>query len=167
MKLSDGQQWYASYSVGNREPVRDDFIDAMEGKIPKHETLRNVEAGWRFRKQNVTLTANYYLMDYKNQLVPTGKVNDVGALIRTNADESYRTGIELEGSVRLNSKILWNANVAFSQNKIKNFDEVLYDYGTNFDEYNEVINSYANTDIAFSPNVIAGSALMYSPVERF
>jgi len=166
-QVTDGQQWYASYSVGNREPVRDDFIDAMEGKIPKHETLRNVEAGWRFHKQNVTLTANYYLMDYKNQLVPTGKVNDVGALIRTNADESYRTGIELEGSVRLNSKMLWNMNVAFSRNKIKNFDEVLYDYGTNFDEYNEVINSYANTDIAFSPNVITGSAFMYSPAEGF
>lgn len=164
-EMSSEQQWYASYSIGNREPVRDDFIDAIAGKIPRHETLRNVEAGWRFRKQNVTFTANYYLMDYKNQLVPTGKLNDVGALIRTNTDESYRTGIELEGSVRLSSRFLWNANFAISKNKIKKFNEVLYDYGTNFDEYQEVVKNYTNTDIAFSPNVVAGSVLMYSPIK--
>ena len=166
-EISSKQQWYASYSIGNREPVRDDFIDAIGGNVPKHETLRNVEAGWRFRNQNITFTANYYLMDYKNQLVPTGKVNDVGALIRTNVDQSYRTGIELEGSVRLSAKFLWNANVALSQNKIKDFNEVLYDYGVNFDEYNEVVTEYSNTDIAFSPNIIAGSALMYSPLKGF
>jgi iron complex outermembrane recepter protein len=164
---STEQQWYASYSIGNREPVRDDFIDAIAGTVPKHETLRNVEAGWRFRKQNLTLTANYYLMNYKNQLVPTGKVNDVGALIRTNVDESYRTGIELEGSVKLSAEFLWNVNLAISQNKIKNFNEVLYDYGVNFDEYNEVVTSYSNTDIAVSPNLIAGSALMYMPWRGF
>ena len=164
-EVSTEQQWYASYSIGNREPVRDDFIDAIAGNVPKHETLRNIEAGWRFRKQNVTLTANYYLMDYKNQLVPTGKVNDVGALIRTNVAESYRSGIELEGSVRLSPQLMWNANFTLSQNKIKNFNEVLYDYGANFDEYNEVVRVYSNTDIAFSPNVIAGSTMMYSPVK--
>jgi iron complex outermembrane receptor protein len=163
-EVSDQQQWYASYAIGNREPVRDDFIDAIAGKVPRHETLRNVEAGWRFHKQNITLTANYYLMNYKNQLVPTGEVNDVGALIRTNVDESYRTGVELEGSVRINSKFSWNANLALSQNKIKNFNEMLYDYGDNFDEYNEVVTSYGNTDIAFSPNVIVGSTFMYSPL---
>lgn len=163
--VSNSQQWYASFSVGNREPVRDDFVDAVAGQIPKHETLGNLEAGWRFRNQNFSLTANYYLMDYKNQLVPTGKVNDVGALIRTNVDKSYRTGIELEGAVRINTQLSWNANLSFSQNKIKNFEEVLYDYGVNFDEYNEVTTAYTNSDIAFSPNVIAGSTMMYAPVK--
>lgn len=165
-QTSDEQQWYASYAVGNREPVRDDFIDASAGINPKHETLRNVEAGWRFRKNNLILNVNYYLMNYKNQLVPTGKLNDVGAIVRTNVDESYRTGIELEGSVRLDSKVQWNANLTLSQNKIKNFDEVIYDYGTNFDEYNEVVNNYSDTDISFSPNVIAGSGLMYTPIKN-
>jgi iron complex outermembrane recepter protein len=165
-QTSDEQQWYASYAVGNREPVRDDFIDAPAGVNPKHETLRNVEAGWRFRKNNLILNVNYYLMNYKNQLVPTGKLNDVGALVRTNVDESYRTGVELEGSVRLSSKVHWNANLTFSQNRIKNFEEVIYDYGTNFDEFNAVVNIYSNTDISFSPNVIAGSGLMYTPIKN-
>jgi len=163
---SDDQQWYASYAVGNREPVRDDFIDALAGTSPKAETLRNVEAGWRYRKNNLTLNVNYYLMNYKNQLVPTGKLNDVGALVRTNVDDSYRTGIEVEGSVRMGSKVVWNANLTVSKNKIKKFNEIIYDYGTNFDEYNEIINTYSDTDISFSPNVIAGSGLMFVPIKN-
>ncbi len=165
-QTSTEQQWYASYAVGNREPVRDDFIDALAGTTPKHESLRNVEAGWRYKKNNLALNVNYYLMNYKNQLVPTGKLNDVGAIVRANVDESYRTGIELEGSIRLGSRVQWNANLTLSQNKIKNFDEVIYDYGTNFDEYNEVVNNYSDTDISFSPNVIAGSGLMYTPIKN-
>lgn len=163
--VSDAQSVYASYSVGNREPVRNDFIDALGGATPSHENLQNIEAGWRYRKNNFALTANYYWMNYKNQLVPTGEVNDVGANIRTNVDKSYRTGIELDGNLRLGNKILWNANLTVSRNKIDTFTEVLYDYGTDFDEYNEVINTYNNTDIAFSPNVIVGSGLFYTPVK--
>ncbi len=165
-EASPEQQWYASYSVGNREPVRNDFIDAIAGAAPKHETLHDIEAGWRFRKNNYNLNVNYYLMNYKNQLVPTGKLNDVGAAIRTNVDESYRTGVEVEGIVRLSSKFVWNANVTLSQNKIKNFNEVIYDYGDNFDEYNEVVNVYSNSDISFSPNVIVGSGLMFTPIKN-
>jgi iron complex outermembrane receptor protein len=165
-EASPEQQWYASYSVGNREPVRDDFIDAIAGTAPKHETLHDIEAGWRFRKNNFNVNVNYYLMNYQNQLVPTGKLNDVGAAIRTNVDESYRTGVEVEGMIRLSSKFSWNANITLSQNKIKNFNEVIYDYGDNFDEYNEVVNIYSNSDISFSPNVIAGSGLIFIPIKH-
>lgn len=164
-QATDKQQWYASYAVGNREPVRNDFIDAPADRIPKHETLRNVEAGWRFTLSRLNLNVNYYLMNYKNQLVPTGELNDVGAIVRTNVDNSYRTGIELDGSIRFNSKVLWNANFTLSQNRIKEFNEVMYDYGTNFDEYNEVVTTYTNTDIAFSPNIIAGSGFFYMPLK--
>jgi len=163
---SDEQQWYASYAIGNREPVRDDFIDAPAGTKPKPETLRNVEAGWRYRKNNFILNVNYYLMNYKNQLVPIGELNDVGAIVRTNVDDSYRTGVEVEGSIRLGSRISWNSNFTISQNKIKNFNEVTYDYGTNFDEFNEVVTTYSNSDISFSPNVIVGSGLLYVPLKN-
>lgn len=159
-------QWYASYAIANREPVRDDFIDALSGVTPKHETLRNIEAGWRWKSNKINLNLNYYLMNYKNQLVPTGKVNDVGALIRTNVEDSYRTGIEVDGSVRLHPKLFWNANLTLSRNRIRSFSEVLYDYGVNFDEYNEVINTYIDTDISFSPNLIAGSNLIYQPIRN-
>lgn len=159
----EGQQLYASYALGNREPVRDDFVDAPGGRTPRHETLRNLEAGYRRTSRNYMLHANYYLMDYRNQLVLTGSVNDVGASIRTNVGKSYRMGIELDGMLRISNQLSWNANVTLSRNKIENFNEVLYDYGQDFDEYNEVVRSHKDTDISFSPNVIAGSGFTYRP----
>jgi len=159
----EGQQIYASYAIGNREPTRDDFVDAPNGRTPQHETLRNIEAGYRRTTSNYMLHANYYLMDYKNQLVLTGTVNDVGASIRTNVGRSYRMGVELEGLVRISSRFSWNANVTLSQNKIRNFTEVLYDYGVDYDQYNEVSRTHKDSDISFSPNVIAGSGFTYKP----
>jgi iron complex outermembrane receptor protein len=100
-------------------------------------------------------------MTYKNQLVLTGQLNDVGNAIRTNVDDSYRTGIELDGMIGITPRLSWNANITLSENKIKNFTEILYDYGVNYDEYNETKKSFSNTDISFSPDIIAGSSLSY------
>ncbi len=162
-ELGEGQQLYGSYSLANREPVRDDFVDAPIGTQPKHETLRNLEVGWRWKTNKYLLNVNYYLMDYKNQLVMTGQLNDVGAAIRTNVDNSYRQGVEIDGGIWFNSKFYWNANLTLSQNKIQDFNEVIYDYGANFDEYNVIKKVYTNSDISLSPNVIAGSSFSFSP----
>jgi iron complex outermembrane receptor protein len=160
---SASQQVYASLSVANREPVRDDFVDSP-GNSPKPERLLNLEAGYRYTASNFFIHANYYLMDYKDQLVLTGALNDVGASIRTNVDESYRMGLELEGSIRFSQYFSWNANLTLSRNKIAEFTEVLYDYGVAFDEYNEVRNTYSDTDISFSPSIVAGSGFTYRPI---
>jgi iron complex outermembrane receptor protein len=100
-------------------------------------------------------------MGYKNQLVLTGKLNNVGSAIRTNVADSYRAGIEIDGGINFNEHFTWNANLTLSQNKIKNFTEVLYD-----ENYNEVDVQHKNTDIAFSPNVIAGSVFLYHPIKN-
>jgi iron complex outermembrane receptor protein len=94
--------------------------------------------------------------------VPTGALNDVGASLRTNVDKSYRSGIELEATGRLTRKFSMGANLTLSQNKVVNFNEVVYDYGENYDEYNVIENKYKKTDISFSPNVIAGGMFSYS-----
>jgi iron complex outermembrane recepter protein len=162
--LSDRHQVYSSFSIGNREPVRDDFVD-NPGSTPKPETLRNLEVGFRGRGKNHTLHLNYYLMNYKNQLVLTGELNDVGASVRTNVPNSYRMGLELDALLKLDEKLQWSANLTVSKNKIRKFIEVLYDYRVNFDEYNTIENEYTNTDISFSSNVIAGSALSFLPMK--
>lgn len=162
-EVSGNSNIYASYSIANREPVRGDFIDSPTR--PKHETLRNLEAGFRKRTSRYQLQVNYYLMNYKNQLVLTGELNDVGSSLRTNVQNSYRTGIELQGQAAFTSWLTWNANIAFSRNKIEAFNEVIYDYGPAFDEYNIIENEYNDTDIAFSPNVIAGSQLRVIPAK--
>jgi iron complex outermembrane recepter protein len=155
------QQLYFSFSVANREPVRDDFTDASGNLFPHHETLHNVELGYRRTGKKYALSANYYLMDYSDQLVLTGALNDVGASLRTNVDKSYRMGIELEGIVKINHALTWNANLTLSKNKIAEFTEVLFDYATN----KIVKNNYRDTDISFSPSVIAGSSFTYAPVK--
>lgn len=165
--LGNQSSVYASYSVANREPVRSDFIDATEGTTPTHETLGNWEVGYKTAGKKYSGGANFYLMDYENQLVLTGEVNDVGASVRTNVADSYRAGIELQGSVQLSNQLTWDANLTLSRNKIREFTEVLYDYGTNFDEYNVIRNTYQNTDISFSPATVAGSQLFYSPASPF
>lgn len=165
-ELDAFKQLYASYSVGQREPVREDFINAQVGTRPKSELLNNVEAGLRVKKSRYYVNLNYYLMSYKDQLVLTGEINDVGAPIRTNVDNSYRSGIEIEGAIRFNSNFTWGANATLSENKIKNFTEVVYDYGLNFDEFNEIQNQYSETDISFSPSLIVGSTLSYSIFEN-
>jgi iron complex outermembrane receptor protein len=160
--VNDQQNLYASFSRANREPTRDDIVNAPAGTDVKPEHLSDVEVGWKFRGKDLSFTANYYYMGYRDQLVLTGAVNDVGASLRTNVDKSYRAGVELEATGRVTPKFTIGANLTVSQNKVENFKEVLYDYGANFDEYNEIEKSYKKTDISFSPNVIAGGVLSYS-----
>jgi iron complex outermembrane receptor protein len=153
---------YASFAIANREPVRDDFRENFANKRPKHETLQNVEIAYNYMKEKTFFSANYYLMNYVNQLILTGEINDVGGYTRTNADNSYRTGIEFEaGRFFLNKKIILKGNMTLSQNKIKEFTEYIDD----FDKGGQVSILHKNSDLAFSPNFIAAINLTYSPIK--
>ncbi|WP_424963054.1 TonB-dependent receptor [Ekhidna sp.] len=165
--LNQSSNVYASFAIGNREPVRNDFIDAPNGITPKHETLRNLEVGYRKFGQDFSFQANYYLMDYENQLVLTGELNDVGSNVRQNVPDSYRMGIELVGAYQFTDQLRWDANLTLSRNKIENFTEVIYNYGPAWDEFNIEETQYKDTDISFSPNVIGGSQLAYTPFDGF
>jgi iron complex outermembrane recepter protein len=158
-RISDQSSIYGSYSVGNREPNRDDFTSSSANLFPKSELMQNVEAGFRTQRGIWAVSANYYLMHYKNQLVLTGQINDVGSSTRVNVPKSYRTGVELEGAIAFNKHLKWNANATFSQNKINNFTE----YVVNYDDggYNTI--NHGRSDISFSPNVILGSQFTFSP----
>jgi iron complex outermembrane receptor protein len=155
---------YASLSVGNREPVRGDFIDNPANKQPKHETMLDYEAGVDVKLKKALFQANFYYMDYKNQLILTGELNDVGSSIRTNVDKSYRTGVEFSANFLISKKVTLGFNTTLSQNKIDQFTEVIYDY-TDWNEVVVVENKYKNTDIAFSPNVIAAGNIVYMPAK--
>ena len=151
--LNQNERYYASFSVANREPTRSDLIDAPLGDVPSHETLYDFEAGYYFLTSKMALNANVYYMSYQNQLVLTGALNDVGSPIRTNVENSFRRGIELIAGVQVTPNVNWNANITLSQNKIEAFTESISDL---------VFNEFENTDISFSPSVIAGSDLGYA-----
>lgn len=146
---------YVSYAIGNREPIRGDFRSYTPGNRPSHETLYNLEAGYHFTGSRLRISSNFYFMDYNNQLILTGKINDVGDYTRINVKDSYRSGIELQASMRLRSKFDIGGNLTISQNKIPSFTE----YVDNSDINGQTTIEHQNTDLAFSPNVIAGIQL--------
>ncbi|MGA0560518.1 TonB-dependent receptor [Larkinella sp. VNQ87] len=157
--LNDRSSVYASYGVGHREPNRNDYTQSTPASRPKAETLNDWEAGYKLQTQRLAFSANVYYMKYKNELVLTGQINDVGAYNRVNIPSSYRAGIELEAGTVLAKNLRWNVNATFSQNKVKLFTEFL----DNYDTGEQQINRYTNTDIAFAPNTILGSQLLYTP----
>ena len=167
-QLSDKILGYGSFSVANREPVRNDFIDNPKNAQPNHETLYDYEAGLEGRFKKVLGQVNFYYMDYRNQLVLTGALNDVGSSIRENVDVSYRAGVELSGSFKLTKSVEWTLNTTISQNKIDNFIEIVTKYDTLPDgsdtEY-PVEFPNKNSDISFSPSIIAGSLISYKPAK--
>ncbi len=149
--LNDKVILYGSVAVANREPIRSDYIDS---KIePKHESLVNIELGKGFNYNIGSFNTNLYLMEYNNQLITTGEVNDVGAYIRENVKKSRRFGVELTNV--LNTKDFYvNSSLSLSRNLVYNFNETLYDYGADFSQYNIIENKYDITDLAFSPGVL-------------
>ncbi len=162
-QLDKKNQIYASLAVGNKEPNRDDFTQSSPESRPKAETLLDYEAGFRHESNSFSFQANGYFMDYQNQLILTGKVNDVGGYTRQNVKNSYRLGVELVAGYKILKNLTWQANMTLSQNKIKDFTEFTDDYDTG----DQKLLQFTGTDIAFSPNLIAGSQLEYMPFKDF
>ena len=154
-QVNDRAQIYASVAVAQREPVRSDFLDAQGVAVPASEHLTDYELGFRGIKGKLALEANLYFMDYRDQLVLTGAVNDVGGPVRTNVDDSYRAGIEVAVKYSFSDYLSWSPNISFSRSRISAFTEAVTD------------TDLTDTDISFSPNVVGGSILTYSPLHNF
>lgn len=162
-RLSDNQRMYASFAVGSKEPTRRDFTDARAGETPKAERLYNWEAGYRNQSDLWQFGLNFYYMNYDNQLINTGDVNDVGSPIRTNVARSYRAGIELEGAIRLLDNLDWAGNITLSRNKVDEFIEIIVNYDEVDASGNFLIQEtvFRDSDISFSPAVVANSMLRF------
>lgn len=151
-KLNPSNQFYFSYGKAHREPSRNDY----EQGIFTPEKLDDFELGWRFSTGKTKVSTNVYFMNYKDQLVLTGELNDVGAPLRTNSGKSYRLGLEVDAKIQLLKNLRTLPNIAFSTNK--NIDFVSSRNG-------ELVN-LGKTNISFSPSIVAGNMLEYSPVEN-
>ena len=150
--LNQGNQLYVSYGRASREPRRSDF----EQGVFTPEILDDYELGWRFTGKNNTLSANLYYMDYKDQLVLTGQLDDSGGFIRETSGNSYRAGLEVEGDFKVLQQLHVRPNIALSSNKNK-------DYTTSRDG---ALVNLGTTNISFSPSFIAGNSIDYSPKQN-
>ncbi len=163
-EISSKHNVYTFLGMSNREPVRRDFTESSPDSRPRHETLRNVEVGYKYTAGNLKLGLNYYLMDYRDQLILTGEINDVGGFTRTNIEDSYRMGIELESAYRFNSMFSWSGNITLSRNKIPEFTEYSDQYDENWNWTGVHVQTYTDTDIAFSPSVVGASRIDITPI---
>ena len=161
--INENQNAYFSFAVSNREPNRSNFRDADPGVLPKSEKLFDYELGYSFSKSNFITEAKVYFMDYTDQLVLTGEINNVGSAIMANVPNSYRAGVELATGIKFCKNIRWDINATFSKNKIKNFTEYVDNWSS---PYLQISKGLGETDLSFSPDIIAGSILSYSPVKN-
>ena len=153
--LNPGNSLYVSYARANKEPNRNDFeSNAVD---VQHEELNDFELGWRHESDRLRLNANVYYMQYNNQLVLSGALDNVGEYLRENVDKSYRLGLELDVSIVLTEQLSLISNFALSKNKIQ-------DLTINRDDAVQNLN---DTNIAFSPDLITTHALEYAPNTKF
>ena len=150
---NENTQWYLSYAKAQREPNRTDY----ENGSPRPEVLNDFEAGIRKKGNRATWAANLYYMRYKDQLVLTGEIDEVGAPIRENVGDSYRLGLELEANLALSDQWLWQPNITLSENKNLDFRF----------QRDGALQNLGNTNIAYSPNLVAGSNLVFVPSTQF
>jgi len=151
---------YASFAVGNHEPNRNDYTQSTPNSRPKPENLKDFELGYRTQQGLFAGGINAYYMLYDNQLVLTGALNDVGDQNRSNVKNSYREGLEFDGSLRISRQLTWSATASLSSNKVENFQQYLF----NWDNSTTVEYTYKKTDIAFSPDFIGSSTISFRPV---
>ncbi|QWX83272.1 TonB-dependent receptor [Cellulophaga sp. HaHaR_3_176] len=152
LDVNKNNNLYFSYAVANREPNRTDY----ESGSPKPERLNDFELGWRYVSQNTQINTNVYYMKYKDQLVLTGNIDDVGNYLRANVPDSYRLGLEIDANISVSEKFKITPNIALSTNKIEDF--IL--------DRDGVISNIGDTNIAFSPSFIAGNILTYKLLEN-
>ena len=150
--INPSQHLYGSYAKAQREPNRTDYKTGS----PKPESLDDFELGYRFLNSKAALNVNLFYMNYKDQLVLTGALNEVGAPIRENIGSSYRAGIELDASIQLTDQFRWMPNISISKHRNRDF----------FFERNGVLEALGATHIAFSPELIIGNILSYIPIDQ-
>jgi iron complex outermembrane receptor protein len=155
--LNKNQLFYASYAVANKEPNRADYVESSPNSRPVHETLFDTEIGYKYQDKWLMFNLNFYYMDYDNQLIKTGEINDVGYFTSKNVKNSFRKGVEIESSYILNNKLSLSGNLTISENKL----DTLVQYVDNWDtgDQNQVV--HENTDLAFSPNLTWAANINY------
>ena len=151
--LSQKQNIYFSYAKAQREPNRTDY----ENGSPKPEKLNDFELGWRINNEKVRVQSNLYWMEYQDQLVLTGAIDEVGAPIRQNVGKSRRVGLEVDATIQLADQWLLKPNLALSSNQNLDF----------YFKRDGVLQSLGKTQLAYSPGVVAGNALVFAPSTRF
>ena len=159
-QINRNSRLFGSFSVAHKEPTRNNYTDGKLFDHPKSERLIDYELGYTYANSWLNLGANLYYMDYKDQLVLTGELNEIGEPLAANMPDSYRMGVELMAGIRTNFGLSWDINATWSRNRIQNFTETLYENEDVSGAHWEI--NHGDTPIAFSPDFLVNNTLSYS-----
>ncbi|MBI3141484.1 MAG: TonB-dependent receptor plug domain-containing protein [Bacteroidetes bacterium] len=152
---------YAYYGKSAREPLREDLVMVAPNDWPGPEVVHDMEAGAAWDKKDLKAGINLFFMNFKDQLVLNGAINDVGAYLRTNVARSYRMGLELEAALQLTPKISWSGNISLSDNRIQSFTAFIDEVDVEFNQIGQVSESFDQTPISFSPATVGFSVFQF------
>ena len=158
-QINRNSRLFGSFSVAHKEPTRNNYTDGKLFDHPKSERLIDYELGYTYANSWLNLGANLYYMDYKDQLVLTGELNEIGEPLAANMPDSYRMGVELMAGIRTNFGLSWDINATWSRNRIQNFTETLYENEDVSGAHWEI--NHGDTPIAFSPDFLVNNTLSY------
>lgn len=160
--LNNSSKVYAYFGRSNREPLRGDFVETEPGRWPSHESVNDFELGYTTQSSKVAVEVNLYYMQFQNQLVQSGEVNDVGAYLRINVPNSFRRGVELSVNADISNTLNWNGNLTLSQNQIASYTNYVDQYDENWGWLGQQrAEELENTTISFSPAVIGFSSFNF------
>ena len=147
--ITGNHKVYVSYAISHKEPVRNNYENdfAAGNKMPRAERLNDLEAGYQFHSTKFSAGANFYYMNYKDQFVLTGELDNIGEAVTRNLDKSYRLGVELTAAWKPVDWFQWDANATWSRNRVKDIAVTLEDGKTNYTIDGE-------TPLSFSPDFI-------------
>lgn len=165
--LNSNINTYVSVAVANKEPNRNDFVQSSPSSRPKPEQLTDLEIGAKYVSSKLLFAFNFFDMEYKNQLVLNGQINNVGSYNRVNVAKSYRRGIELEANVSVSKFLTLGGNLSLSENKIAKYSEYIDSSSVDYSVYTQNRVDYTNTDIAFSPQVVSAILVGIKPFKNF
>lgn len=156
-EVNTANRLYASFAVAQKEPTRNNYTEMRQDRLPRPERLLDYELGYQYQSRKAAFGVNLYFMNYQEQLILTGEVNEIGEALTDNIPRSYRAGVELTGSLQPTDWFRWDLNATWSRNRIIDFTETLYD-----GDMNPWVIHHGDTPIAFSPDWIANNRFTFS-----
>jgi iron complex outermembrane receptor protein len=153
--ITPNHKVFVSYAIAHKEPTRNNFQNSLNAglEMPKAERLNDLEVGYKYQSKVFTAGANLYWMDYKDQFVLTGEIDQIGEAITRNMPKSYRLGIELEAAVKPVDWFRWDINATWSRNRVKDITVQLADGS---------VANLGNQPLAFSPDWIANNIFTFN-----
>lgn len=160
---------YGSVGQAQREPTRMDMLAGEDNATVVHdlhavkpERLTDFELGVDHSMKNLTVHANLYAMEFRNEIALTGELSDIGLPIRRNVDRSYRRGVELSAKWQLSPRWALTNSTNLSHNRIRSWTQYFDVYDSQGNWIGSEPRVYHDVPPVLTPEVIVSQGIEWS-----